>query len=74
MWVLGRHLGFLTGDLEDRAILGIMDVLGRPQGSYPESFILISLLEVCQEGDVLHEGTWRMLRVPDSRLRGQAQP
>ena len=31
--------GFLTGDLEDRVILDLMDVLGRPQGSYPENFV-----------------------------------
>ena len=49
MWVLGGHLRFLTGDLDDRVILYCMDVLGRPKGSYPESFMLISLLEVCQE-------------------------
>ena len=29
-----------------------MDDLGRPQGRYPEIFMLISLLEVCQEGGV----------------------
>ena len=28
----------------------VMDVPDRPQGSYPESFLLLSLLEVCQEG------------------------
>ena len=36
--VLGGCWGFLIGDLEDRVILDVMDVLGRPQGSYPESF------------------------------------
>ena len=30
-------------DLEDRVIHDIMDVLGRPQGSYPESFVSLSL-------------------------------
>ena len=43
MWVLGGYWGFLTGDLEDRAILDGIDVLGRPQGSCPESFVSISL-------------------------------
>ena len=43
MLVLGGHWGFLTGDLEDRVILDVMDVLGRPQGSYPESFVSLSL-------------------------------
>ena len=36
--------------LEDRGILDLMDDLGTPQKRYTESFILISLLEVCQEG------------------------
>ena len=43
------------------------DDLGRPQGRYPESFVLISLLEACQEWGVKKGGTWRMLRVPDQR-------
>ena len=30
-----------------------MDVLGRLQGRYPENFVLISQLEVCQEGGYL---------------------
>ena len=30
-------------DLEDRVILDNMDDLGRPQGSYPESFVSLSL-------------------------------
>ena len=42
MEVLGGRLGFLTRDMEDRVILGVMDDLGRPQGSYPESFVSIS--------------------------------
>ena len=35
--------GFLTGDMEDRVILDNMDDLGRPQGSYPEGFMTLSL-------------------------------
>ena len=31
------------GDLEDRVILDVMDDLGRHQGSYPESFVSLSL-------------------------------
>ena len=27
---LGGHLGFLNGDLEERVIKDVMDVLGRP--------------------------------------------
>ena len=33
--------------------------------------MLISVLEVCQEGGVQKGGTWRMLRVPDRRHGGQ---
>ena len=38
------------GDLEDRVILDNMDDLGRPQGSYPESFVSLSLFlaEICE--------------------------
>ena len=46
MVILGGHWGFL----EDRVIPDIIDDLLSPQGSYPENFMLISLLEVCQEG------------------------
>ena len=35
--------GFLTGDMEDRVILDIMDDIGGPQGTYPESFLSLSL-------------------------------
>ena len=70
----GGHWGFLTGHLEDRIILNIMDLVGKPKGSYPESFMLISLLEVFQEWGVLHGGTWRTLRVPDLRLGGHGHP
>ena len=47
-----------------------MDDLDRLQGRYPENFVLISQLEVCQEGGVKKGGTWRMLRVPDWRNGG----
>ena len=55
--------------MEDMVIPDVMDDLILPQGRYPESFMLISLLEVSgmggQEG-----GTLRILRVPDQRLGG----
>ena len=35
--------GFLTGDLEDEAILEVMDDLKRVQGSCPEGFVELSL-------------------------------
>ena len=48
-----------------------MDDLDRIQGRYPENFVLISQLEVCQEEGVKKGGTWRRLRVPDWRHGGQ---
>ena len=74
MGVLWVCWGFLKGDLEDRVIIDVMDALVWPQGRYPESFWLLSLLEVCQEWGVLNECTWRTLRVPDRRLGGQGHP
>ena len=44
-----------------------MDDLGRLQGRYPEIFMLISLLEVCQEGGVKKGDAWRTVVVPDQR-------
>ena len=38
-----RMLRFLMKEMEDRVILDDMDDLGRPQGSYPESFVSLSL-------------------------------
>ena len=46
--------------MEDMVIPDVMDDLILPQGRYPESFMLTSLLEVCQEGRVLNRGTWRI--------------
>ena len=42
--------GFLTGDMEDRVIPDVMNDVFLTQGRYPENFVLISQLEVCQEG------------------------
>ena len=74
MGVLGGCWWFQRGDLKVKIIHDIMDDLVRPQGRYPESFLLISLLEVCQEWGVKKGGTWRTLRVPDRRLGGQGHP
>ena len=30
------------GDMDDRVIQDVLDVLGRPKGSYPESFVTLS--------------------------------
>ena len=48
----------------------VMDDLILTKGRYTESFMLISLLEVCQELGVKKGGTWRTLRVPDQRHGG----
>ena len=36
--------------MEDRVIPDVMNDVFLPQGRYPENFVLISQLEVCQEG------------------------
>ena len=51
--------------MEDRVIPDIVNDVFLPQGRYPENFVPISLLELCQEGGVKKVGTWRMLGVPD---------
>ena len=51
--------------MDDRVIPDVMNNVLLPQGRYPENFVLISQLEVCQEGGVKKGVTWRMLRVPD---------
>ena len=48
--VLGGCWGFLTRDMEDMVIPDIMNDVFLPQGRYPENFVLISQLEVCQNG------------------------
>ena len=72
--VQGGRWWFLTGDLEDRVILDVMDDHVWPKGIYPESFVTISSLEVCQEWGDLHGGNWRMLRVLDRRFWRQGHP
>ena len=41
--------------MEDRVIPDVMNDVFLPQGRYPENFVLISQLEVCQEGEYLEE-------------------
>ena len=53
--VLVGRWGFLTRDMEDRFIPEVMNHVFLPQGGYPENFVLISLLEVCQEGGYLED-------------------
>ena len=57
--------------MEDLVIPDVMNDVFLPQGRYPENFVLISQLEVCQEEGVKKEGTWRMFRVPDQRHGGK---
>ena len=47
----GGPWGFLTGDVEDRVIPDVIPDVFIPLGRYPENFVLISLFEVCQEGE-----------------------
>ena len=60
--------------MEDRVIPNVMNDVFSRQGRYPENFLLISLLEVCQEGGVKKWDTWRTFRVLDRRLGGQGHP
>ena len=46
---------FLTRDMDDGIIVDIMNDVLLPQGRYPEKFMMISQLEVCQEGRVKKE-------------------
>ena len=48
--VLGGCSWFLSGDVVDRVIPDVMNDVLLLQGKYPENFVLISQLEVCQEG------------------------
>ena len=51
--------------MDDRVIHDIMNDVLLPKRRYPENFVLISQLEVSQEGGVKNLVTWRTLRVPD---------
>ena len=55
MGVLGERWGFLTGDMEDMVVPDVMNYVFLPQGRYPENFMLISQLEVRQEGGYLED-------------------
>ena len=69
--VLVGRWGFLTRDMEDRFIPDVMNDVYLPIRRYPENLVLISQLEVCQEGGVKKRGTWRTVRVPNRRYGGQ---
>ena len=53
--------------MDDRVIPDVISDVLLPQGRYPENFVLISQLEVCQEGGVKKGGTLLTLKVPDWR-------
>ena len=61
--------------MEDRVIPDVMNHVFLLQGIYPENFVPISLLEVCQEAGGSRRGVlgghWG---VPDARLGGQGHP
>ena len=61
--VTWRTLGFPDQRHGELVIPDVMIHVFLPQGRYPENFVLISQLEVCQEWGV-KKG---MLRVPDWR-------
>ena len=56
--------------MDGTVIPDVKNYVPLPQGRYPENFMLISQLEVCQEGGSKEEITWRTLRVPDCRHGG----
>ena len=60
--------------MDDRVVVDILNDVLLPQGRYPENFVSIFQLEVCQEGGVKKGATWRMLMVPDWRHGGQGRP
>ena len=66
--------GFLTRDMEDMVIPDVMNDVLLPKGRYPEHFVLISLLEVCQEGGSRRGYLEDFWRLPDGRLGGRGHP
>ena len=47
--------------MEDMVVPDVMNDVFLPQGRYPENFVLISQLQVRQEGVGQEGGTWRTL-------------
>ena len=50
--------------MDDRVIPDVIPDVLLPHGRYSKNFVLISQLEVCQEGGVKKGGTWRTMSVP----------
>ena len=66
--VYGGYLGLLTDDFEDMVISVIMD---DPHRRFPETLVLIFLLEVCNEAGGKKGGYLEdVLMVPSQRLGG----
>ena len=42
--------------MEDRVVPDVMKIIFLPQGRYPENFVFISLLKVCQGGGWAQDG------------------
>ena len=71
--------GFLTRDLEDRVIMVTMEDLRGPQGSYPESFVSLSLFladiyklvrsraNICRS-DSVTQSVSQLVRIADTEL------
>ena len=57
--------------MEEMVIPDVMNDVFLPQGRYPENFVLISQLEVCQEGGVKKGALGGGWGVPDRRHGGQ---
>ena len=61
--------------MEDLVIPDIMNHVLSPLGRYPENCVMISQLEVCQEGGGQEGGYLEDVGgVPDARLGGQGHP
>ena len=51
--------------MDDRVLQEVMNDVLLTKGRYPENFMLISQLEVCQEGGVNKGGTWRTGKIDE---------
>ena len=60
--------------MDDRVIPDFMNDVLVTRGTYPENCVIISQMEVCQDGRVKKGCTWRTLRNPDQRHEVQGHP
>ena len=51
--------------MDNIVVPDIINYVFLPQIRYPENFVLVSQLKMCQEGGVKKGSTWKTLRVPD---------